>query len=342
MYRRNRYRRYRKENRNQNIFFRKYDSMPDRRYRRYRRKRRKHPFIWLLLLIAACAYAAYRYPDRAKALIEALKDKRTALSLNSSMPLPDDLENSLVVDVIDVGQADCTLIRQGNMVMLFDCGAEVPVKIRSYLKSQGVEHIDSVWLSHNDSDHIGAFPSVAYEWKPGTVFQNGSDKDTWTAEQVSGTIQEYSIPTEIPARGNSYPLGDASVTVLGPVSEKAEEENDRSLAIKVSYGGSSFLFCGDASWIEETAMIDAGTDLKADVLHVNHHGSASSTSWELLESCDPEWAVISVGSENDYGHPAERTLEKLDDAGVKVVRTDENGTIRFISDGEQIRVVTER
>ena len=112
--------------------------------------------------------------------------------------------------------------------------------------------------------------------------------------------------------------------------------NDLSLIIKLSYGDTSILITGDAEWEAEHDLRDAGVDVSADVLRVGHHGSNTSTSYQFLRAVAPQYAIISVGTNNTYGHPDEETLSRLEDADVIVMRTDLLGSILCFSDGHAI------
>ena len=129
--------------------------------------------------------------------------------------------------------------------------------------------------------------------------------------------------------------------MLGPRREH-ENMNDRSLVLRVDYGDTSFLFTGDCEREGEQALLEDGCALSVDVLKVGHHGSGNSTSYPFLREVMPQYAVISVGSDNDYGHPAESTLSRLQDAGVDVWRTDLQGTILAVSDGKTITLTAEK
>ena len=136
-------------------------------------------------------------------------------------------------------------------------------------------------------------------------------------------------------RAEQLALGDATIDILGPIWYSSNM-NDLSLIIKITYGSTSFLFTGDAEWDEEHDLLEAGIDISANVLKVAHHGSDSSTSYVFLREVAPTYAVISVSKESQYGHPHSETLNRLEDAGVIVYRTDIQGTIECISDGETI------
>ena len=153
-------------------------------------------------------------------------------------------------------------------------------------------------------------------------------------------INEYDAyaqgtPVVIPFPGDSFEIGGANVEILGPLWYH-NNLNDLSLIIKVTYGETSFLITGDAEWEAEHDLLDAGIDLCADVLHVGHHGSNTSTSYQFLRAVAPRYGIISVGTDNTYGHPDEETLSRLEDAHVIVLRTDQLGTIMCYSDGTEL------
>ena len=142
-----------------------------------------------------------------------------------------------------------------------------------------------------------------------------------------------------PVNYEILPLGSAKVEILASPTS-ADNLNNTSIILKVAHGNKSFLFTGDAEREEEQDIINAGYDLSADVLKVGHHGSDSSTSYTFLREVMPEYAVISVGKDNSYGHPTEAVLSRLRDADVKVYRTNLQGDIIMSSDGENITVTT--
>ena len=146
----------------------------------------------------------------------------------------------------------------------------------------------------------------------------------------------------VPSAGDTMQLGGAVVTVLQCWPEsvlwRENDVNDMSIVVRIDYGETSFVVAGDAEEASEYMMIDSGVPLRADVLRVGHHGSRYSSTGEFLHAVQPAYAVISVGRENGYGHPHQATLNRLAEAGARVLRTDLSGTIVMISDGEEIRV----
>lgn len=136
-------------------------------------------------------------------------------------------------------------------------------------------------------------------------------------------------------------MGSAAVQILGPVAESTEL-NNTSIVLRVIYGEASFLFTGDAEREEEQDILAAGYTLQSTVLKVGHHGSANSTTYPFLREIMPEYAVISVGANNSYGHPTEETLSRLRDADVTVYRTDMQGDVICTSNGKTVSFTVER
>jgi beta-lactamase superfamily II metal-dependent hydrolase len=127
------------------------------------------------------------------------------------------------------------------------------------------------------------------------------------------------------------------MSILAPNSSDYEDTNDYSAVIKLTYNKTSFLLTGDAGNTSEKEMLSKGYDLKADVLKVGHHGSRTSTTAGFLEAVSPSYAVISLATSNEYGHPHKETLKKLSDANIQVFRTDKSGTVIALSDGKTIK-----
>jgi competence protein ComEC len=138
----------------------------------------------------------------------------------------------------------------------------------------------------------------------------------------------------IPNVGDTYALGSATVTILGLNAD--DDPNNTSIILRIDYGETSFLFTGDAERAAEQAVLNSGMNLSATVLKVGHHGSDSSTTYPFLREIMPQYAIISVGNDNTYGHPTEDTLSRLRDADVKLFRTDLQGDIFCTSDGKTV------
>jgi competence protein ComEC len=253
------------------------------------------------------------------------------------IPIKAENSGNLKVHFINVGDADCMLIQQGDKSMLIDAGDNLDEDtIMQYLISKGIKKLDIVLGSHVDEDHIGSMDAVINSFEIEKIYMPGSNSKTKHLEDVMNAANKKNLQITVPVSGETFKLGDADCTILAPIFSGYEKENNYSIVIKLKYGKTSFLFTGDAEALSEVEMIKRCLDLSADVLKLGHHGSIRSTSDEFLEKVNPQYAVISVGRSNHYRHPHKRTMEKLKKKGIKVYRTDENGTITAVSDGESI------
>jgi competence protein ComEC len=166
---------------------------------------------------------------------------------------------------------------------------------------------------------------------------------TKTFEDVLNAISDKNLSITIPQVGEQYSLGNANFTIIAPNKEDyGDERNNYSVGIKLVNGNNSFIMCGDAEEEAERDILDNGIDISADVYKVSHHGSRTGTTKEFLEAISPRYAVIECGSDNDYGHPHEEILELLESKKIKVFRTDINGTIIAVSDGNKITWTSEK
>ncbi len=243
----------------------------------------------------------------------------------------------LKVHFINVGQADSILIQQNDKTMLIDAGNNNDEKvIGDYLKSQGVSYIDYLIGTHPHEDHIGAMDYVINSFKVGKIYMPKKTTTTKTYKDVITAISNKNLKITVPKVGESFKLGEATVTILSPAKEY-ENINDNSIVLKVQYGSNTFLFTGDAEATAEMDMVKAKMNLTADVLKLGHHGSKTSSVPNFLNVVKPTYAVMSVGKNNNYGHPDASVMDRLKTSNIKLYRTDEQGTIVAISDGNNIK-----
>ena len=255
-------------------------------------------------------------------------------------PTENPSKNAVIeVHFLDVGQADSILIKTPDgKSMLIDAGNNADGQaVVSYIKSQDISKIDILVGSHPHEDHIGGMDNVINSFDIGQIYMPRISHTTQTYEDVLTAIKNKGLKVTAPTAGTSFNIGEAKCTILAPTSEKYDDLNNYSIVIRLQYGNTSFLFAGDAEEISEREMINKGFELSADVLKIGHHGSSSSTSPDFLKKVSPKYAVISVGPENDYGHPSAEVMNRLKNANIPVYRTDESGTVICTSDGESIK-----
>lgn len=249
-------------------------------------------------------------------------------------------EDLLIVHFIDVGQADCILLSCGGEYMLIDGGNTADgLTVRNYLQQAGVDQLDLMVATHPHEDHIGGLPTVLQDFPTEMIWSTEITYSNYTVRNFLDTAEKKNVPVVQPELGQTFLLGSAEVTVLGPVRTDYEDVNDLSLVLMVEFEDTRFLFTGDMEQLAEGHMLDHwGEDFnwKADVLKAGHHGSYSSSGYRLLREVAPTWTVISCGFQNEYGHPHESTLSRFRDAEVTLFRLDLMSTVVALSDGQKI------
>lgn len=247
---------------------------------------------------------------------------------------------TLTVTWLDVGQGDAAVIQCGGQSMLIDGGKpEKSSYIYAWLQQHGLSCLDVIVATHVDADHIGGLSGALNYASVGTAYCPVTTGTTETFQSFVKYLAQQGKQITVPTAGETFALGGAQVQILGPL-HSAEDSNDNSIVLKVSFGATSFLFTGDAERAEEQDLLNAGVNLQSTVLKVGHHGSDTSTSYPFLRAVAPQYAVISVGAGNSYGHPTEAVLSRLRDAGVTTFRSDMQGEITAVSDGQTVNFST--
>lgn len=247
---------------------------------------------------------------------------------------------TLTVTWLDVGQGDAAVIQCGGQSMLIDGGKpEKSSYIYAWLQQHGLSYLDVIVATHVDADHIGGLSGALNYASVGTAYCPETTGTTETFQSFVKYLAQRGKQITVPTAGETFALGGAQIQILGPL-HRAEDSNDNSIVLKVSFGANSFLFTGDAERAEEQDLLNSGVNLQSTVLKVGHHGSDTSTSYPFLRAVAPQYAVISVGAGNSYGHPTEAVLSRLRDAGVTTFRTDMQGEITAVSDGQTINFST--
>lgn len=263
-----------------------------------------------------------------------------------------DVDGTLEMHVIDVGQADCILIIQNDAVMLVDAGTMYSAnKVVKYLKSLNITKIDVLVATHQHHDHIGGMSKIIDNFEVGVIYMPDLSKekiDTKSYNSFISAIEEWSEKEEnnvLFAKDEEgdlreFELGQANVRFIAPTSNWYIIKNNYSIVMRITFGKTSILLASDAEKKSEIEMLNSGYNLKADVLKIGHHGSNSSTTEKFINEVNPSYAILSVGKDNDYGYPNRQVMNRFKEREIPVYRTDESGTIIMITDGENINFNT--
>lgn len=246
---------------------------------------------------------------------------------------------------VDVGQGDSTILASNGTFILVDAGDEdAGSAVIQAARDLGVDRFDLVIASHPHSDHIGGMDDVLAVYEADRFMMPYVEHDSKAFERLLDAVDAQGLSIESPKPGDVVQVGDFILTFVHPPEGASYEEmNDYSLVVRVEAPGGTVLLTGDAEDDAEKAMRDGGYDLSADILKVGHHGSKSSTGKKFLNKIQPIYAVISCGVENAYKHPAEKTLETLEEAGVQYFVTSQVGRVTFhLQTGQPIEVTTEK
>ena len=312
--------------------------------KRYRGRARRSQPLWLLA--AAVVAAAALWGARTLGILPDASGEKTGAPVSAAQGDTGgggSASGTLEVYFFDVGQGDSELIRlPGGENILIDAGtSSTEDELVGELRSLGAETLDLVVATHPHADHIGGMAAVivAFDVRQ-VVMPRISESDTPTTKTYENLLQSIADKglTITPAEPGDELLssGGAVLTVLAPNGEDYGDLNNYSVVLRLTYGEDSFLFTGDAEEASEEEMLSLDWPLTATVLKCGHHGSETSTSPAFLDAVSPQYAVISCGVDNDYGHPDAVTLEKLEAAGAEVFRTDLQGSILASTDGSGV------
>lgn len=256
---------------------------------------------------------------------------------DSTEDVQESVDGTMAVHFLDVGQGLAVFVQCDGENLIYDGGDRgTSSEVVAYLKNMGVETLDYLISSHYDADHVSGLIGCLNAFHVENVICADYVHDSKTYQSFISTVAEKGLEMQHPSVGTEYTFGSGSFTIMAPEEFEAGESNENSVVIRLVHGKNSFLITGDAEHKSEEAMCESGMELESTVLVPGHHGSATATTWDFLMQVVPEYAVISCGDGNSYGHPHEETMEKLESMDVQIYRTDKQGYISVVSDGEHL------
>lgn len=250
----------------------------------------------------------------------------------------------LQINFLDVGQGDSILIEtpQGKHILI-DAGdsGTIVSQVAEILPIQK-KNFDLAILTHPHFDHIGGFNYLSEYYIFDKVLQLPIEYTSQAYLSWLNYLSENNVDVSAVYSGDTIKVeSDLVLRIMWPQGQENLGDlslNDTSIVFMLEYKDFKVLFMGDAEEMVEEYLLDNNTDLSANILKAGHHGSKTSTTEAFLQNVNPDIAIISVGENNKFGHPSNETISKLNDNEVKIYRTDRNGTVQVISDGESFWV----
>ena len=252
------------------------------------------------------------------------------------------------IEFIDVGQGDSALVECDGHYMLVDAGDKSHGNnVNEILIDKDIHSLDILVATHIHDDHIGGFENaLSGIVRIGTALCNTDSASTTTFLNFQNDLASIGTQIAVPQKGDKYQLGSASVEVID--NGTGNDENS-SIVLLITYKKTTFLLTGDMPDESITEFCNNHSTSAGDIeilgytlLKVAHHGARDNTTYQFLRIVEPRYAVISVGRGNSYGHPNGDTLDLLDDADIKVYRTDYDGNIKVASNGKELKIDTSK
>lgn len=249
------------------------------------------------------------------------------------------VDGECLVHFIDIGQGDATLIQINDVNTLIDTGTSSHYdELQAYLEKAGVEVIDNFIVTHPDADHMGGAYKVIRDYDVEGFYSTNTTSDSQAYEKMMAALRQNKLKKQVVAAGDTIDFGEgAKANVIGPIGT-CSDRNESSVVIRLDYGKTSYLFTGDTTARMENKM-NKKYDIDVDVLKVSHHGGDTASGVKFVSDASPDYAVISVGADNNYGHPDRNVLRRLKEyTNEQILRTDKLGNIIIASDGENLSV----
>lgn len=249
--------------------------------------------------------------------------------------------NDLIVHYIDADQGDATLFQYEDYTILYDAGDWKNDLVINYLKKNDVKHIDLIIISHPHADHIGQLDKIMNSISVDEVWMTENVANTKVFQRAVNAVLESEADYYEPKAGEVFDIGSMELFVLHP-DNLTGGLNEDSLSVRFTYGDISFVFTGDAYKNEELLMVECDYSLNAHFLQLGHHGSNTSSHPTFIEKVNPDYAIYSAGSNNQYGHPHNEIVNYFNDNNINLLGTDVHGTITVTTDGNKYDVLTEK
>lgn len=292
-------------------------------------------FLAVVLIVAVGLVAAH-FLD-----IFTLDDWKSLLGISDSST-----EETAEVHFIDVGQGDCELVISQGEALLIDTGEKENAQaVCEYIREQGIDTIKYMLLTHQHSDHMGGASEIINSMEVENIIIPKLPEDmtptTKFYENFLLSVQEKGLKLTPAEPGSVYQIGECSLEIVAPV-DVYDDLNNFSAASILTHGEDTFFFAGDIEKKAEKDILESGRMRDIDVLKAAHHGSSTSSCKDFLEAAQPDYAVICCGDKNSYNHPNAKTVERIRKYTENIYRTDIDGTVVFISSGDELSVYTEK
>lgn len=304
-----------------------------------RRKKNNSKIISLIVVIICIIFglSSEQINETFGLITNTISTQETATQNNSSQTKQTtSQQGELQVYFLDVGQADSILIKSNNEYMLIDGGNnnDGPLLVK-YFQSLGIKEFKYIVGTHPHEDHIGGLDDVIKNFTIDNIYIPDAMTTTKTFEDLLDSIDEKNLTYKVPKINSTFPLGNANLKVIYTGTDTSDL-NNTSIVLKLTYQDISILLTGDAT--SETEKKILNKDINSTVLKVGHHGSKYSSTESFLKKVNPKYAIISVGKNNIYNHPATTTINKLEKLNTQIYRTDQDGTILLETNGHNIDI----
>ena len=253
-------------------------------------------------------------------------------------------KNLLNVRFFECGQADCIFLKlPDGKCMLIDSGRKDFAKeLVDFLKKEGYKKLDYVVATHPHADHIGGMSAVLKNFSVGRFFMPDVTHTTSAYKKMLSALKKNGCEVSYLKSGTKVLEGEVECVALSPVNKNYRNLNNTSAVLRIEYGKVSFLFAADMEFFAEMDVLNSGADVNADILKVAHHGGLTSSCRAFLNAVSPKSAVISASENEKPEFPSQAVLRRLSMMRAEVCRTDKNGDVCIISDGENYEVLCER